>query len=411
MYEYTVCGNPCFISFLEKMKGTKKFYGKRRKRTCVIGAALLLIFLLCRMLFIRTEEVEDTTFEEGCWEREMRSEGVGDVKVRYVVIQTKPSPGWCRMLVSSLVVGIDVITIGLDGVYHHTSRPHWLLNYIESAGLSDDDVIVTFDGADTVFVNKHNLQCAISKFISTTPSKPENFDEEKILKGVQKSPLLFTAERGCFASQLSVLFSIRGRKHEKRCERFYRGEISKAKATGAERVMRMPKSGRAYLNAGGVIGRVWAFKEAIGGFSKLREKSDRWWCDQTIWTILFAWSVNQQDTGGKAVHLRKGLISLDYDARYFLIPSYTSPIRSMILHFSGLIRDWKWWFPGVVRRLVWIQRMRDDVYQRDSRSLLTKTSLTIYGAKGEKYIRKFADVCNVDEAVDYTWLSTVRSKH
>jgi hypothetical protein len=51
-------------------------------------------------------------------------------EIRFITVQTKGSPGWCRMLKSAALSGIEIHNVGWGQDYAHRKRPQWILDWI-----------------------------------------------------------------------------------------------------------------------------------------------------------------------------------------------------------------------------------------------------------------------------------------
>lgn len=111
-------------------------------------------------------------------------------RVVFVVVQTHHSLGWCRMLLSSVLSNVTVITVGFGADYSHTARPQWVLDYINDVDLRDDDVVVVFGAADTFFTGPLSVQRAVKHFIATTAPTPAAFNAKKVHLGKATAPVI-----------------------------------------------------------------------------------------------------------------------------------------------------------------------------------------------------------------------------
>nr|CAJ16192.1 expression site-associated gene (ESAG) protein, putative; expression site-associated gene 3 (ESAG3) protein, putative [Trypanosoma brucei brucei TREU927] len=324
-----------------------------------------------------------------------------DPKVVFVVVQTRPSPGWCRMLMTAVVTNVSVISIGMGGNYSHTIRANWLLNFLDDEGLHDDDVLVMFDGADTFFTDEINRKEMLDPFIKMSPPLPKFFNQTAIYRGDAWPPMLHMAEPDCYAPQLNITYNPQNESHWDRCARFYAMGLSEAKTFGAERLLGLPPPVRGHLNSGGIVGRVWAYKEAFNVYLKFRETSSKWWCDQTMWTILFIWSAGNATGVDPKYIIRRGIISLDYDKRYFYYPTAAYNTRAMIGHFTGNPHQWLRYLPKYFTRLPWYRNLAgNSTYRQSVVEALRNTTVITYKYTREKVLKSYEDVCNVEEMTD-----------
>ncbi|KAF5216173.1 hypothetical protein ECC02_011083 [Trypanosoma cruzi] len=126
-------------------------------------------------------------------------------RVALIVVQTGYSPGWCRMQVSSILSRESVTTIGMGANYTHTSRPSLLLDCIADEGLRDEDVVVVFDGGDTMFTGPLGIKQAVEDFVATTAPTVDAFNATAVHRGEAAAPLLFESDPVCYAPQMELI--------------------------------------------------------------------------------------------------------------------------------------------------------------------------------------------------------------
>ncbi|CBH17047.1 expression site-associated gene (ESAG) protein,putative [Trypanosoma brucei gambiense DAL972] len=268
------------------LKGVREFYGDSRGRLYVMRLVLMLFFWWLGLRNVGSGETSMEGKKDGSY-------GNHIPRVFFLVAETRYAPGWCRMIVSSILTNVSVATVGMGGWYGHVSRWLWLYRYLRQKKMSEGDVIVIFDGGDTVFTGEDVREEAVKHFLDTTPKIPEAFNETAILRGEMTPPMLFTAEKGCATPQLNIMVKPEGRSEFQNCKKLFDDAMDATRGVGVENILRVNESGRSYLNGGGVIARVWALKEALKVFFNLRRQSLIWLCDQTIWTIVLTWSVSR----------------------------------------------------------------------------------------------------------------------
>ncbi|RHW72450.1 expression site-associated (ESAG) protein [Trypanosoma brucei equiperdum] len=384
------------------------FAGDKKRSMSIVG---LFLFLLACVSVVATHangSVLRSTGSEGkVWLDAPTSRRVPfrNPRVIFVVVQTRPSPGWCRMLMTAVVTNVSVISIGMGGNYSHTIRANWLLNFLDDEVLHDDDVLVMFDGADTLFTDGIHRKRKLDHFIKMSPPLPTFFNQTAIYRGDAWPPMLHTAEPDCYAPQLNITYNPKNESHWDRCARFYAMGLSEAKSIGVERLLGLPPPVRGHLNSGGIVGRVWAYKEAFSVFLQLREASTEWWCDQSIWAALFIWSVGSATGVDPKYIIRRGIISLDYDKRYFYYPTDEYDTSSVLLHFTGAPDRWTHYFPEYFVRLPWYRNlMGNSTYRHNVVAALRNTSIITYNYTRERIVRKYEDICDVEQMTDPEFL-------
>ncbi|KEG15048.1 expression site-associated gene (ESAG-like) protein [Trypanosoma grayi] len=236
------------------------------------------------------------------------------LRVRFVVAQTRRSPGWCKMVASAILSNVSVATVGYGKKYSHMRRLFWVMEYIEEEGLQDRDIIVSYDGSDTLLTGALTVQRALKKFIATTAPTVDAFDAEAVRRGDATAPLLFTAEGNCYHPQLSE--NVKWGVSKGRCISLYkRAEMNALGQKGAEAGGRRKRLH--FLNAGGYVARVWALKRAFTAYRSLMGLK-RWWCDQSAWGMLYLWSITQNSSSANEARIPYGIVSLDFQNTFFL---------------------------------------------------------------------------------------------
>ncbi|RNF01327.1 expression site-associated gene (ESAG-like) protein [Trypanosoma conorhini] len=332
-------------------------------------------------------------------------------RVVFVVAQTGYSPGWCRMMLSAILSRVSVVSIGFGGNYSHTVRISWLLSYIEEAGLRDEDVVVMFDGADTFFTGPLAAKWAVEGFVTATAPSADAFDATAVHRGEASAPMLFSAEPPCFAPQVDLVVQYGPEGDYERCCWFYERLWKVAGSSADQRMVQSPPSGFRYLSAGGMAGRVWAIREASKAYASLLAKSDKWWCDQTIWALLYVWSVTQDPVVDPALRIRYGLLSLDYNNSFFLTARYGRFRPSAILHFPGTVRVWRNRLRKLLLYTQWFHPLRCyPTFAQETRALLQNASVAVYDVNRRENAVRFPDVCSLKDVLNRRWLSRPQPK-
>lgn len=184
-----------------------------------------------------------------------------------------------------------------------------------------------------MFSNKVQIETPLSKFIERSPHSPKYLNEREIFRGRQTSPFVFATEVDCYAPQLKMILGPFRWPHRKRCAWFYMK--ARIRSAAASAMLKMPHSQRMYLNGGGMVGRVWAYKEPIQSYKSLKSlRESEWWCDQSIWNLLFVWSVTQSRNVERKLIMRRSLVSLDFNTEFFYYCYDKLDVMDPILHFA-----------------------------------------------------------------------------
>ncbi|EAN79129.1 expression site-associated gene (ESAG) protein, putative [Trypanosoma brucei brucei TREU927] len=383
------------------LKGARAIYGGTRGR---LYAAMVGVMLLTVLWFLGEMSVRNK--ETGTLLRKKDSGRNYTPRVYYAVVHTRYSPGWCRMIVSSILTNASVATLGMGGWYGHVKRWDWIYSYMVREKMRESDVIMLFDGGDTYFTDAGVREEAVKHFLDTTPKIPEAFNETAILRGEMTPPMLFTAEKGCATPQLNIMVKPEGRSEFQNCKKLFDDAMDATRGVGVENILRVNESGRSYLNGGGVIARVWALKEALKVFFNLRRQSLIWLCDQTMWTIVLTWSVSRPKHVKPKLLLRRGIISLDYETRFFHYPHSVSVESGVVLHFPTSISAWRNLMPKYLNQTSWFRALRDSSFQQKNayRRLLENSSVEVHTVWGARRYMKLSGVCPLSDISDPRWL-------
>ncbi|CCD21338.1 expression site-associated gene (ESAG) protein, putative, partial [Trypanosoma vivax Y486] len=313
-------------------------------------------------------------------------------RVVFVSAQTKASPGWCRMMISAILSNISVVTIGEGATYSHASRPAWILDYINDAGLRDEDVVVAFDGSDTFFTAAANAKKAVEDFLSQTAADPGTFNSMAARSGPQRAPLQFESQVWCFAPQLKLMLDSGPSEKFAKCKWHYANALAQANAVDPnQRLMRPPESGFAYLSGGAMVGRVWAIREAFRAYAMILQKSRWWWCDQSIWTLLYLWSASPYSTVEVGFRPRHGLISLDFDNIFSMFPRFGLKGSPALIHLPGHAKSWKQQIPGFLAGTAWYPLLQSSpAFRKDARKMIEAAVIEVYNSRGQRSMRRFS---------------------
>ncbi|EAN78343.1 expression site-associated gene (ESAG) protein, putative [Trypanosoma brucei brucei TREU927] len=367
---------------------------------------LIVIALLIVVGVMATMDIRSSHTETGHGLRKENFHSSYAPRISYVVVQNRPSPGWCRMLLSSILTNVSVVTLGMGGWYGNVRRWTWIYNYVWRGEARESDVIVIFDGGDTFFTETHLREDAMKYFLATTPSTPEKFNETEIIQGAMTPPMLFTAEVYCAMPDIDIMVKHPRNTPPGKCRRFYERAFEASTRTGTRAILRMNESGRSYLNGGGVIARVWALREALEAFFRLKKQWFIWRCDQTMWAFVFLWSVTRPSNVKPKLFLRRGIMSLDYETRYFHYPYGKVIKRGAILHFAGSSNVWKETIPRYLSEMSWFKALKNSFTEREAyRRLLETTSVEIHSARGAFRYVKLGTVCPISNVSNPNWLS------
>ncbi|EKF26027.1 expression site-associated gene (ESAG-like) protein [Trypanosoma cruzi marinkellei] len=238
-------------------------------------------------------------------------------RVVFLVSQTRKTPGWCRMLLTSLLSEVSVVSIGFGNRYSHVKRPFWILDYIDNERLRDEDVVVAFDGGDTFITGSFQVKQAVNRFLEATAPTAAVFNVTAVHRGEATAPLLFAAERPCFAPLMKFMISSGPKRRGKKCVWYYSKVWEAMNASADQRMVPFTSTEELFLNAGGMVGRVWAIREALKAYKKIFGLTDKWWCDQSIWALLYVWSLTQTTNVSLDFRIPYGILNLDYHHVFF----------------------------------------------------------------------------------------------
>ncbi|PWU88522.1 putative expression site-associated gene (ESAG-like) protein [Trypanosoma cruzi] len=331
-------------------------------------------------------------------------------RVALIVVHTGYSPGWCRMQVSSILSRVSVTTIGMGANYTHTSRPSLLLDCITDEGLRDEDVVVVFDGGDTMFTGPLGIKQAVEDFVATTAPTADAFNDTAVHRGEATAPLLFESDPVCYAPQMELMVPWGSPEIFAKCIWYYERVWEAAKSSADQRMVRFLASGYRYLAGGGMVGRVWAFREAYKAYSSLLATSDKWWCDQSIWSLLHVWSVTRDTNVTADFRIRYGLLSLDYNNSFFLTPRSGAFGSPALYHFPGPPYLWDR-IPTLLNRTTWVDWLRysPDV-MNETRDFVQNATVKIYDADRKAKTISFPEVCSLNDVLNPEWLALQLSK-
>jgi hypothetical protein len=288
-----------------------------------------------------------------------------DTQIRFITVQTKTSPGWCRLLQSAALSGIEVHNIGWGQDYAHRKRPAWILDWIQreqstragaavnadgargpAAGggdgfdespalaaqavrsaksqnraeatrpLDDWDIIMFADGSDSAFTGVSPAEIA-SRFVGLTlsdidttlqdPSRVGGLEREKAQEDLQQRMGIERLRKR--NAPVPLLFNAEANcYHQQLFDGVWAAKKSRC-ITAYKRYNPYVESKWRYLNAGGWIGYVWAVKRFFADAKAALDKNSGLWCDQSVIGGIFL--SRKHET----------LVYLDYSNAFFL-PTY-----------------------------------------------------------------------------------------
>ncbi|ORC85482.1 ESAG-like protein [Trypanosoma theileri] len=285
------------------------------------------------------------------------------------------------------------------------------MEYMEQEGLRDDDVVVVFDGGDTVFTGASRVQQAVDYFMAKTAPTAAKFDATAVQNGKAVAPLLFAAHHMCFTPQLELVVTEGPGDFVKKCQWFYKSMFDVAESIPGQRMVRS-KGLQIYLNAGGYVGRVWALRTAFAAYAGVAAMHRNWTCDQSIWAPLQVWSILQKPEVPSHLRLPYGIMSLDYNHQFFYNARKKHPAFSAILHFPGRILAERRFLPRYIRSTTWFHELQQDArLLEETRRLLRDAKLVkVRGADGLTHTHHYGRVCSVEDALNTTWLMSPLEK-
>ncbi|KAH9597063.1 hypothetical protein LSM04_001524 [Trypanosoma melophagium] len=305
---------------------------------------LLLVTVITTCLLIAME-VNEVIVEDQDTARHAEKKPPSTVpSVRFIVAQSLPCHGWCRMLASAILSNVSVEILGYGRKYTHVKRVIRVIRYIEKEKLRDSDVVVVYDGSDTLISGASTVQRAVDRFIATTAPTPDAFDAAAVRRGVATAPVLFTGETTCYHPQLGMVLKLRLPTDDEDCLTLYHRAW---KVMGYKDSSVNPsepgKSRFRFLNAGGYVARVWALKRALAVYSRVltfrRSRRQIWRCDQSVWGLVYLWSITQDPRMTPDVRIPRGLINLDFHNTFFVTAYGTLWGRDFVPWSSTAIAD------------------------------------------------------------------------
>ncbi|KEG12367.1 expression site-associated gene (ESAG-like) protein [Trypanosoma grayi] len=328
-------------------------------------------------------------------------------RVVYIVVQTRASPGWCRMLVSSVLSNVSVVSIGFGRNYTHVDRQAWILEYLRQEGLRDDDVVVVFDGADTLFTGTDKIQRALEHFLTTTAPTADTFDATAILQGKMSSPMQFSSDALCYAPQIHLIVPEGPERPKTKCFWLYARMWKAVLSPNNQYLANLQRKKYRFLCAGGYVGRVWAVRAASRAYTSLVASRSDWWCDQSVWTLLYVWSLGQDSGVASNLRLPRGILSLDYNHSFFFAPYKRAFAIPAILHLPGKARGWRRHLSHILQRASWVHEVyRTPQALAEAKSLFQSgTSVKVLALDGHMYNHRFGDLCPAGDALNFSWLS------
>ncbi|EAN89030.1 hypothetical protein ECC02_011998 [Trypanosoma cruzi] len=326
-------------------------------------------------------------------------------RVVFLVIQTRKSPGWCRMLLSSLLSEVSVVSIGFGKRYNHAKRPLWILDYIDNEGLRDEDVVVAFDGGDTFITGSFQVKQAVDRFLEATAPTAAVFNVTAVHRGEAKAPLLFSSESLCFAPLMKILISSGPQKRARKCVWYYSKVWEAMNASADQGMVPFTSAKGLFLNAGGMVGRVWAIREALKAYKKVLGLTDQWWCDQSIWALLYVWSLTRTTNVSLDFRIPYGILNLDYHHNFFQIPYGEVVAHPAVIHLPGGQRSWAALMPELMNHTTWFSKLKSSPQMtRDGLTQLSNLFVKLVTCDGEARFRRFGALCSPRKVIDPDWL-------
>ncbi|RNC34262.1 expression site-associated gene (ESAG-like) protein, partial [Trypanosoma cruzi] len=272
------------------------------------------------------------------------------------------------------------------------------------------DVVVVFDGGDTMFTGPLGIKQAVEDFVATTAPTADAFNATAVHRGEATAPLLFESDPVCYAPQMELMVPWGPQENFAKCGWYYERVWEAAKSSADQRMVRFLASGYRFLAGGGMVGRVWAFREAYKAYASLLATSDKWWCDQSIWSLLHVWSVTRDTNVTADFRIRYGLLSLDYNNTFFLTPRSGAFGSPALYHFPGPPYLWDK-MPTLLNRTTWVDWLRysPDV-MNETRDFVQNATVKIYDADRKAKTIPFPEVCSLNDVLNPEWLALQLSK-
>ncbi|ORC84730.1 expression site-associated gene (ESAG-like) protein, partial [Trypanosoma theileri] len=235
-----------------------------------------------------------------------------------------------------------------------------------------------------------------------------------VRRGDAAAPMLFTCDAPCYMPQIKLLIFRGPKDHRIYCRAFYDQMWRSANAYLNQRLVRGPETTYRYLSAGGFVARVWALRAATPVYYNVMSMVERrrWWCDNTIWSFVYVWSIWQNPRVPKRLRLPYGMVSLDYNHSFFLAPHNGVDAVPAILHLPGPITQWKRYLLRFMQLTSWVHELNKSSHSFVSgvRHSLSTTLVKVYNTSGHTNYYRFGDICPVQNVTRLDWLTSPQPK-
>lgn len=213
------------------------------------------------------------------------------VAAHFVTLSTRTDDFLSTTTTAATMAGVALDVVGVGWAWFTFARRMELVaSFLEQAGASEDDVVVSMD-ADAV-LSGEDVQDALAAFAASTAATADEhatYAVRDIRLGRRQPPVLFSAEYNCMHAQAYAQRYL--------CPTGY-DEIDEQMQQWSQRAnVSLPSEHRhvnplRYLNAGVVVARVWALRRvwaAARAFMATHTfyEGDEWWCDQSVYASLY----------------------------------------------------------------------------------------------------------------------------
>lgn len=261
-------------------------------------------------------------------------EGSHTVKARFLCVHNQHNRMLFDFVASAHLAGVPVEVVGVGWETFSAVDRHWfLIDYADAEHLSDDDVVVLFDG-DMLFTGG-DLYPAVQEFVSKSPSSANLTDPLLVRLNEQIAPVVFSSENNCARHQIDRLDE---------CKSHYDGELESLYANWSLDSPSLKKkyisnangvrNTQRFMNTGFHIGRVWALRRLRSAYNEYMKDhhpveglDPKWLIDQGVFAELYlqlcTWELTSglldtKDRNGKIGPLGMvgGMIALDYQQKF-----------------------------------------------------------------------------------------------
>ncbi|EKF26065.1 expression site-associated gene (ESAG-like) protein [Trypanosoma cruzi marinkellei] len=176
-------------------------------------------------------------------------------------------------------------------------------------------------------------------------------------------------------------------------------------ASADQRMVPFTSTEELFLNAGGMVGRVWAIREALKAYKKIFGLTDKWWCDQSIWALLYVWSLTQTTNVSLDFRIPYGILNLDYHHVFFQVPYGEVVSHPAVIHLPGPQRIWTARMPELMNHTTWFSKLTSPPQKmRDGLTQLSNLFVKIVNCNGETRFRRFGALCSFRKVTDPDWI-------